>query len=127
MRRRAKVATLLTVVIQQGEVAMRVVMCKRSDAAVERLHERVLPRAAGLDKRCAGAAEPAPVPQGVGGHLRPVVTPDELRMGATLTNDPVEHVNDPVGRLVGACPKLRLFEFRSLAVAIDAVLRPNPG
>jgi hypothetical protein len=30
MRRRAKVATLLAVVIKQGEVTMRVVMCKRS-------------------------------------------------------------------------------------------------
>ena len=68
-----------------------------ADAGAERLHERVLPRGARLDEAALGPAEAAPVPQGVGGHLGAVVHPDELRAGAALADDLVEHP----GRVVG--------------------------
>jgi hypothetical protein len=75
-----------------------------ADAAVERLHERVLPRRAGLDERGAGPAEATPVPQGVGGRLRPVVTAHELRVGAALTHDPVEHVDHAIPSIRRSAP-----------------------
>ena len=46
--------------------------------AVERLDERVLPRAARLDVDGAGRREPTPVPQRVGGELGAVVHAQEL-------------------------------------------------
>ena len=68
-----------------------------TDTTVERLNERVLPRAAGFDERGPGSAETAPVPQRVGGHCWSVVTPQALRSTVLISNDPVEDVNDPVG------------------------------
>ena len=57
MRRRAKVATLLAVVIKQGAVAMRVVVCKRSI----RRWWAVLVVVASMVASWAGAAVAAPV------------------------------------------------------------------
>jgi hypothetical protein len=44
--------------------------------ASERLDERVLPGRARLDEAATAAAEPAPVPEGVRGHLGAVIHPD---------------------------------------------------
>jgi hypothetical protein len=44
-----------------------------ADAAVERLHVRVLPRRARLDERRLGLREPTPVTERVRGQLRAVV------------------------------------------------------
>ena len=41
--------------------------------------------------------EPTPVAQGVGGHLRPVVTTHEPRRGAAFGDEPVQHVDGLVG------------------------------
>jgi len=50
-----------------------------------------------LDESALGPTDAAPVAQGVGGHLGAVVHPDELRAGAALADDLVEHP----GRVVG--------------------------
>ena len=68
-----------------------------ADAGAERLDELVLPGGARLDEAAAAAAEPAPVADGVRGHLGAVVHPHELRCGAALTDDLVEHPHRVVG------------------------------
>jgi hypothetical protein len=68
-----------------------------ADAGAERLNERVLPRGAGLDEAAAGAAEAAPVAEGVGGPFGAVVHPDQLRPVAALADDLVEHTDGVVG------------------------------
>jgi hypothetical protein len=67
-----------------------------ADAAVKALHERVLPWRARFDERRPGPGEPTPVPKRVRGHLRTVVTPDELRTAALLGDDPVQYFHDLV-------------------------------
>ena len=65
-------------------------------AAVERLHEWVLPREAGVDERGAGAGESAVVAQRPGDHLRAVVHPQML--GCPAHGDQVdEHRHDLIG------------------------------
>ena len=61
------------------------------------LDPRVLPGGAGVDVAGAGAAEAAPVPQGVGGELGAVVAVDELRVPASLADDLVEAGDGGIG------------------------------
>jgi hypothetical protein len=62
-------------------------------------------------------AEAAPVAQGVGGHLGAVVHPDELRAGAALAGDLVEHP----GLLVGVDPAGHPHRQRLAGVLVDDV------
>ena len=65
--------------------------------AVERLHVRVLPWRTGLDVAAGGAREPAPVAQGVGRELGPVVTADVAGRCPPPGDDPVERGGGGVG------------------------------
>ncbi len=64
--------------------------------AVEALDPGVLPRDAGVDEDRVGAVEPAPVGDGVGDELGPVVEADVGR-GAPLGRQALEAGDDPVG------------------------------
>lgn len=57
-----------------------------AEAAVEGLHERVLPRAAGLDVRGGGAGEAAVVLQRPRDHLRAIISP-EILWGTSLFDE----------------------------------------
>ena len=62
----------------------------RRATAVERLDVWVLPRRAGLDVAAACAGEPAPVAQGVGRELGPLVATDVRRRRPVPGDDPLE-------------------------------------
>src|SRR3954447_1269123 len=61
-----------------------------ADAAVEGFHVGILPGRAWLDERRFSTAEATPVPERVGGQLRPVVATD-MRGRATHEDELVEH------------------------------------
>ena len=67
-----------------------------AEAAVEALDPGVLPRAARVDEDRVGAVEPAPVGDGMGDELGPVIEP-QVRRGAALGGDPVQGGDDLVG------------------------------
>ena len=68
-----------------------------SDAGVEGLHERVLPRTAGLDEDAAGGTEATPVTQRVRRQLRSVVHAHEPRRAPAPGHERVEASDERVG------------------------------
>jgi hypothetical protein len=74
-----------------------------AEVAVEGLDVRVLPGCSGLDVGDRRASEAAPVSEGFGGQLGPVVATDHRWRGATLFDDPLERANGVVGAQAASC------------------------
>ena len=92
-----------------------------SDAGVEGLHERVLPRAARLDEHAAGGAEATPVSERVRRQLGPVVHPHEPRRASAPGHERVEASDE----LVGVDRPGGVHDQRLAGVLVDDVDQPD--